>query len=168
MERILVPLDGSQLAEEVLTYAKRLATHTSGTIYLVRVVPSAQQLAAASFAGAASMEGVSVMNVPDIDRAVALQLEEARAYLQGEARKLQAEGFLVEWEVRQGVAADEIIKCARNNRIDIIAISSHGRSGLGRLVFGSVSDRVLREAGIPVMVVKHPKGGGPSGSGEDA
>ncbi|MFH1142003.1 MAG: universal stress protein [Chloroflexota bacterium] len=160
MERVLVPLDGSLLAEESLPHAKKLASRFSGTIFLVRVVPTAQQLAAASFAGGAGMQGVPPNDVSSMDRVVELQIEEARAYLTAVAGKVQSEGIRVEWEVREGTAAEVIIETAREKRIDAIVISSHGRSGLGRLVFGSVADRVIRESGIPVVVIKPAKGRG--------
>lgn len=154
MERLLVPLDGSPLAEEALPHAKNLASRFSGTIFLVRVVPTTQQLAAASFAGAAGMQGVPPVDVASMDKVVGLQIEEARTYLSGVAKKVQSEGIRVEWEVREGTPAEAIIESAREKRIDAIVISSHGRSGLGRLVFGSVADRVIRESGIPVVVIK--------------
>lgn len=154
MERILVPLDGSPLAEEALPHAKKLASRFSGTMFLVRVVPTAQQLAAASFAGGAGMQGVPPVDMSSMDKVVELQIDEARAYLTEVASKVKSEGIRTEWEVREGAAAEVIIECAREKRIDAIVISSHGRSGLGRLVFGSVADRVIREAGIPVVVIK--------------
>ena len=160
MERILVPLDGSPLAEEALSHAKRLAAGFSGTIFLVRVVPTAQQLAAASFASASGMQGVPPIDIDSMDKVVALQIDEARAYLTEVARKMQSEGVHAEWEVREGAAPDVIIETAREKRIDAIVISSHGRSGFGRLVFGSVADRVIRDSGIPVMVIKPAKGRG--------
>lgn len=163
MQRILVPLDGSPLAEAVLPHAKELASRLSATIYLVRVVPMARQLAAASFAGSGGIEGVSALDIKAIDEAVALQMRDARTYLEEQAGKLRAEGLKVEWEVRQGTAAEEIVQCAQASNIDLIAISSHGRSGLGRLVFGSVCDRVMRVAGIPLLVIKPSSKDIPSG-----
>ncbi|MEE8442577.1 MAG: universal stress protein [Dehalococcoidia bacterium] len=154
MDRILVPLDGSPLAEAVLPHAKDLALGLSATIYLVRVVPLARQLAAASFAGSGGIEGVSALDITAIDEAVALQMQDARTYLEEQAGALTAEGIAVEWEVRQGTTVEEIIQSAQASNIDIIAISSHGRSGLGRLVFGSVCDRVMRESGLPLLVIK--------------
>lgn len=154
MQRILVPLDGSALAEEVLPYAQDLASRVSGTLFLVRIVPTAQQLTATSFPGVAGMEGVPTMDVNAINKAMTAQVEDARAYLRDKAAALQAQGLRVEWEVRQGTAADEVIKCAQDHHIELIAISSHGRTGLGRLMFGSVADRVIREAGLPVLVIK--------------
>ena len=99
------------------------------------------------------------LDVKAIDEAVEAHLQEAMAYIEEQGKKLQQEGLTVEWEVRQGAAAEEILEYARNKDIDLIAISTHGRSGLGRLGFGSVFDSVMRDAGIPVMVIKPPKDG---------
>ncbi|MBI4337644.1 MAG: universal stress protein, partial [Chloroflexi bacterium] len=60
----------------------------------------------------------------------------------------------VEWETRRGDAASQIIRYVKERGIDLVAISTHGRSGLSRLVFGSVAEKVLREAGVPVLLIK--------------
>lgn len=158
MQRILVPLDGSELAEAALPHAVDLATKLSATLHLVRVVPLARQMAASSLAGATGgMDGMSAVDIEAIEQAVALQTLEAGSYLDEQAQSLRGRGLTVETETRQGSAPEEIIRHAKDNNVDMIAISSHGRSGLGRLVFGSVCDKVLREAGIPVLVIKSPK-----------
>lgn len=158
MQSFLVPLDGSDLAKEALPYAKNLASRLSGAIHLIRVVTVSRQLAAAGMAGSGGIDAMSTVDMEAIDEAIEAEVKEARSYLTELSRQLEAEGLKVQWEVRQGVAADEIIECARENGIDVIVITTHGRSGFARLVFGSVSDRVIREAGIPVMVVKGSAG----------
>ena len=166
MQRILVPLDGSQLAEAILPHAKELGLRLSATIYLVRVVPLARQLAAVGLGGSGGIDGLPSLDIKAIEEAVAIQMQDARTYLEVQAGKLQDEGLVVEWDVRQGAAAEEIVQYAQANNIDLIAISSHGRSGLGRLIFGSVCDRVMRDAGIPVLMVKSPKKERKSGSAD--
>ncbi len=158
MQKILVPLDGSDLAEAALPRAIELAKPFSATLHLVRVVPLARQMAASSLAGATGgMDGMSAADIEAIEDAVALQTQEAESYLDEQAQSLRGQGFTVETGTRQGSAADEIIEYAHSNDIDMIAISSHGRSGLGRLVMGSVCDKVMREAGVPVLVIKPSK-----------
>lgn len=158
MQRILVPLDGSELAEVALPYAVDLATQLSTSLHLVRVVSTARHMAASSLAGATGgMDGMSAVDIQAIEDAVALQTQEADRYLDEQAQSLRGQGLTVEAETTQGSAAEEIIRNAQDNNIDMIVISSHGRSGLGRLVLGSVCDRVIRETGIPVLVVKPPK-----------
>ena len=168
MRRIQVPLDGSDLAEAALPYAKDLASRLSGSIHLVRVVPLARQLAASSFAGSGGIDGMSALDVKAIDEAVELQMQEARSYLEKLGRNLKKKGLKVDWEVRQGNAADEILQCVQEHGIELIAISTHGRSGLGRLVFGSVCDRVVRDAGIPVLVIKPSQDDDDAGGGDES
>ncbi|MBI4200817.1 MAG: universal stress protein [Chloroflexi bacterium] len=165
MQRILVPLDGSPLAEAILPYVEELASRLSASVHLVRVVPLARQLATAGMVGSGGIDGISGSDIRAIDEAVAAQMQEARTYLEQQASRLQSRGIKVQWEVRQGGAAEAVIKCALEKNSDLIAISTHGRTGLGRLVFGSVFDRVLRDAGIPVLVVKPTHKGGASASG---
>ena len=156
MQNFLVPLDGSPLAEQALPYAKERALRLDGTVFLVRVVTTSRQLIASSMAGYGGMEVVTAVDVEAIDRAIELETKDASDYLAQQSQRLQNEGLRVEWEVRQGIPADEIIECAKAHNIDVIVITTHGRSGLGRLVFGSVCDRVIRVGGIPVLVI-NPK-----------
>ena len=79
---------------------------------------------------------------------------EARQYLEGVARLLRQEGLQVEAVTMRGAPSEAIVRYAQDNGIDLIAMATHRRSGIGRLVFGSVADFVLRELGIPVLVVK--------------
>ena len=78
----------------------------------------------------------------------------ADAYLARIGEGLKAKGLRVSWEVRWGNAATEIVQCALDQGIGLIALSTHGRSGLGRLLFGSVAQRVVREAGVPVLLIR--------------
>ncbi|MBI4338479.1 MAG: universal stress protein [Chloroflexi bacterium] len=157
MQRFLVPLDGSELAEQALPRAKDLATRLSGTLFLVRVVTISRHLAASGMTGPGGPETIPALDIQAMNQAIDLQTREAREYLAQQSEKLQQEGLRVEWEVRQGFPAEEIIHCAKAHNVDVIVITTHGRSGLGRLVFGSVFDRVMREAGIPILVISPPR-----------
>ncbi len=154
MQRYLVPLDGSQLAEQALPLAKERAKRMDGSILLIRVVNPARQYAAASMAGA-GMEPVGALDVATIEAATQAELKEAEDYLRQKADALKREGYRVEWEVRNGTPAQEIINCARERNVDVIVITTHGRTGLGRMVFGSVADEVIRNGGLPVLVVNN-------------
>jgi nucleotide-binding universal stress UspA family protein len=79
---------------------------------------------------------------------------EAEEYLATNAALLRARGVNVSWEVRSGRPDDEIVEAARENGTDLIAMSTHGRSGLGRLLFGSVAEQVLRHADVPVFLMR--------------
>ncbi|MBI2872262.1 MAG: universal stress protein [Chloroflexi bacterium] len=152
-QRILVPLDGSELAERVLPHATALASRMGAELLLVQVVPLSSQLA---MLAAGNIEVGAAGGAPLAAMAEAEEAEAKRAseYLESVAERLRREGLEVQWEVRRGTAAAAIIDCAMEHDVSVIAISTRGRSGLGRLVFGSVADAVLRQSGKPVLVIK--------------
>ena len=154
MKSILVPLDGSPLSEAVLLHVKEMASGLSAGIHLLRVVSAAQQLASQSFSGPGGMDAITAPDMEAFEESVRLQRREAGDYLESQSEKLKASGFDVAWSVREGTTADEILRHIQENQFDLIAISTHGRSGLGRMVLGSVFDKVMRESGIPVLVIK--------------
>jgi nucleotide-binding universal stress UspA family protein len=153
-QRLVVPLDGSPLAEMVLPFAMELAAKFNAEIILVRVVPMLGQVAAMTAAGDPVASGADAVALTQ-----ALQEEEAQAerYLDAVMAGLQAKGLHVQWDVRRGAPGEEVIACARDHNADLIAISTHGRSGLGRLLLGSVADHVVRQAHLPVLLIRPEK-----------
>lgn len=148
LQCLLVPLDGSALAEQALPVALELARESGATVHLVRVVePYWRSLAAAM--------GVATAYVPPSDSAEVEQdmIDEARAYLDGIARQQRRVGARVAWEVRTGPAAPEILRAASTIGADLVIVSSHGRGGLQRLALGSVADVLVRTGPAPVMLV---------------
>jgi nucleotide-binding universal stress UspA family protein len=141
---ILVPLDGSGLAEQVLPHAKMLASQaTAPLITLLRSVPPIYPVGAEA-------GGMFISLDEQID---ALQ-KEAQEYLDGVAEKLRGEGFRVETEVSGLPAAEAIIDYAEANDVKLITIATHGRSGISRWVFGSVTQKVLHATHTPMLVVR--------------
>ena len=139
MITIVVPLDGSALSEGVLPYVENLALRLHAEVYFVQVIDTTL---------VTSMP--ITVPVPIVDQAV----RSAEEYLSSLADEWQAKDIDAKWEVLHGVPAVAIIDFARTHKAFMIAMSTHGRSGLGRVVFGSVADRVMREAGIPVLLVR--------------
>jgi nucleotide-binding universal stress UspA family protein len=134
-ERILVPLDGSELAESVLHQVGRLLRRKDAEVLLLRVV--------------------TLPPATEGDVGIPLDLLRSRAeeYLHDAERRLTEQGARVKAMVVEGFAADRILETARNERVTLIAMSTHGRTGLARWVFGSVAEKVLRASAIPVLVV---------------
>jgi nucleotide-binding universal stress UspA family protein len=132
LSTILIPLDGSRLAAQVLPYAGRLARAAGARLVLLRVAPP-----------------LGWGRHPHPER-------EALAELHLVAGKLTAEGLAVETAIYHGHAEEvgrAIIEAGREQRADLIAMSSHGRGGLGPWICGSVAQQVLRQAGVPVLLV---------------
>ncbi|MBI2935944.1 MAG: universal stress protein [Chloroflexi bacterium] len=139
---VIVPLDGSELAESVLPYAEELAKAMDLEIILVRVT---------SFpVSYASAEG---MYVPSQDLLDAIE-KEAEDYLAAKVQELGQRGLKkVSSRSLRGNASERIVNLARNTPGSLVALSTHGRSGPARWVFGSVADRVVRHSGGPVLVI---------------
>ena len=148
-ERILVCLDGSELAEQILPYATEQALRFNSKLILLQVVNMPSSVYTASVAGELPQTG------DIIAKQIQTQEVEARAYLDRVTKSLQKRGMNVEYVVLGPLQPGKaIVKYARDNAIDLICIATHGRSGLGRVVFGSVADLVLRESGLPILVIK--------------
>ncbi len=149
--RILVPLDGSDLAEAALPHATAMAGRFGASLTLLQAVttlPMATAVDAGAAAGAEAMISVDALEASE---------EAAQEYLNQLSHRPELEGIQIRKRVVRGRPAREIVRTAQEEGIDLIVMSTHGRSGLGRLVFGSVADQVLRESGVPILLVR-PKG----------
>ena len=150
--RVLVTLDGSLLAEQVLPHVKAVLEGLQGIqVYLLAVAQVANYAAASAMAYPTSMLPSRAV---DEDAERRRLEEELRNYLRGVEHQLAREGVTVSSEVRFGRPAEEIIAFANDKQIDLIAMCTHGRSGLARWAYGSVADRVLREAKCQVLLVR--------------
>jgi nucleotide-binding universal stress UspA family protein len=141
-QRILVPLDGSTRAEQVLPPAVSIARTFSAEIILFRV-PIAH--VSGSFTGN--------WYVP-LEGTFETANEIAQRYLNCVADEMRAQGVRVTTVTRMGGVADAILEYAEANKIDLIAMCTHGRSGLARWTLGSVADRVLRARCVPLLLVR--------------
>lgn len=150
-KRLLVPLDGSHLAEGVMRYARDLALHHKSQVVLFSAVPPAQLTVSESL-GARLRPSSHEKRLRE--KKLREDEEKARAHLEVIAGPLREKGLEVECVTQVGSPADEIIQYAQANNVDLIAICTHGRGGVGRVVFGSVADRVLRESGLPILLLK--------------
>lgn len=144
-KRALVPLDGSMVAEAILPPFLQIAHPLGMEVALIRVVvPSVKPAAIEETA-------VALGNTaPPVER----MLEEAEGYLRAVAATPLFEGLQVLTTVRSGEAPQEIITSARELKADVIAMTTHGRTGLKRLLFGSVAEAVLRMADVPVFMLR--------------
>jgi len=137
LDKILVPLDGSALSEAALPTAIDLvADRPMATVMLLRA------------AEAHSLGG-------DPTEAQARVIREAQGYLDSVAARLNGSGVKnVKTAVWYGPPAPAIVEAAQVSKVDMIVMSTHGRSGLGRLVLGSVAESVLRSTYTPILLVR--------------
>ena len=146
-QKILVPLDGSELAECVLSHVEAVAGGCKvKDVVLVRVVEPFRQPAASEYA----------IRPEELARIDAQSMAEAGSYLKKVQAKIKLDGTRVQSELLRGNPAETLADYASQNGVDLILIATHGRSGVSRWVWGSVADRILRSACIPVLMVRAP------------
>ena len=146
-QHIMAPLDGSELAECVLPHVESIATGCSvTTVTLVTVVPPLHM-----YGGAETRISPEERKHLEED-----SIEVATAYLEEKAQLLRDKGVLVEVKALLGNVLDELVEYTENNGVDLIIIATHGRSGVSRLFLGSIADRLLRQAPVPVLMVRAP------------
>ena len=143
-EKILVCLDGSSLAEQILLYATEEARHFGSKLVLIEVTapPSAVVEPLTGYYHATSL------------KKILRQVDEAETYLEQVAQSLKDEGLDAGYETMQGSPGETIVRYAKENDIGLIALCTHGHSGLGRLVYGSVADYVLKKARLPILIIR--------------
>jgi nucleotide-binding universal stress UspA family protein len=152
--KIMVPLDGSELAECVLPHVEAFISGCQvKTIVFVRVIDPTPM----------AVRGSYVTSKEDLERieASTKRVEEERKlaaaeYLRQVVSQLKQERVELETEVIIGKAADSLVDYTEGNNIDLILIATHGRSGVSRWVRGSIADRILRAAEVPILMVRAP------------
>ena len=150
-KNILVPLDESALAERALPVAKDLAGRLGATLHLLEAVEPNAELFSGSDSVASSQYDMKAMQ-----NSSEVQFRKAETYLANVAETCRAEGLSVQTEVREAAAPESIKSYAADEEVDLIVIGTHGRGGIQRMLVGSVTDRVIRSVGVPVLVI--PKG----------
>ncbi len=151
--KVLVPLDGSKVGEAALPAIEqlidKLAKGTKVEVTLIGVVTILRHWVVVGEASAPVSYTEEELNM------IKQKVEE---YLMRTVESLKAKGVTINTIVRTGNAADEILKAADEVGADLIAMSTHGRSGWRRMAFGSVTDKVLHRSRIPVLMVRAPEG----------
>lgn len=143
-QRLLLPLDGSPLAERAISpafaIAKALANDIPCTVHLFRVIPPLMM----AIDPALYAETLSFSE------------EEARSYLTAVQDQWQSSNVSTVVDTSIGPVAESIITYAEEKQINLIIMSSHGRSGLGRWVYGSIAEKVMRQACCASLIVRQP------------
>ena len=148
-KRVLVPLDGSPAAEAILPFLLEIAGPLDMAVVLVRVFEPV------------SIPVVEPSSRAALDHLLARQREteslrriDAEEYLAPIVAQLARRGVDARADVRSGHTVDQILDAAREVGADLIAMTTHGRTGLDRLLFGSVAEAVLRRADVPVFLMR--------------
>jgi len=146
LNRILLPLDGSEAGEAAVGYVGELMSRLESEVILFGVVSSGQHIR--------TVGGLDYISYPE--EQLAMFKKEAEEYLDGVYRKLKRRKGTVKVTIKVGAddIGQEIFKFAEEKRVNLIAISSHGHSGIEKWVFGSIANKVVQESKAPVLVIK--------------
>lgn len=152
-QKIVVPLDGSKTGEAALPYVEdmvsKLSPEVKVEITLLQVLSPVRP---------PSASGEAVADIAYTEKQTEETKKEAIDYLNKTGEALRSKGATVMAKVAIGDASEEIVKAAEEINANVIAMSTHGRSGLSRWAFGSVTDKVLRREGkIPIVMARAPK-----------
>ena len=139
--KILVPLDGSKVAEGVLPHAKSLAYSEGAELILLTV--GANPALDFAFSG----PGLAQTAVDE-------QEEKSKAYISRIESELKADGFKTSTLLRVGSVAEVILGVAEELQVDVIAMSTHGRTGPARWLLGSIAERVVQNSNVPVLLIR--------------
>ena len=142
----MIPLDGSVLAESVLPHLEAFVKgFPEAEVIFIQVVVPATMHASAEF-----------MNVEETLERDSLLKKRAEAYLDQVVKRLDYQNLRTYTKVLMGRLEESLINYVKDNNIDLIIIATHGRSGIDRWVRGSVAEKVLRSARVPVLIVRAP------------
>lgn len=141
--KILVPLDGSTRAEKIFPHVEEMAKCTGAGIVLVQIVSPAYYVMDPQ---------VSYVDINQEE--TRYRIEEAEAYLAKQTAFLAAKGYKIETVVEQGPIVEGILDAAVKYDVDLIAMASHGRTGLARVFYGSVAAGVLQKVDRPLLLVR--------------
>jgi len=151
-KQILVPLDGSELSDYVFPHLETVVKGCEKPhVTLLRVVEPVTM--------AFGTEAVTLAAVQQLQTMMDQQAEDAKKYLNNAAGKLRKQGINISTVQLEGLPAEMIIGYAEKNKADLLIMSTHGRSGISRAIFGSVAEKVLRGVCCPVMMVRAPECG---------
>jgi len=142
-KRILLPLDGSAVAEQALPHAVAQAERFEAELILLRVVEP--------------FPHVRGLSASDLSRIREQTAEWTRTYLKGLAKHARGQGVIAQMATAEGRPNLAILEYSEANQVDLIVICTRGRSGFSRWLLGSVADRVVRGANIPVLLVRATK-----------
>jgi len=166
-KKVLVPLDGSDLAEAVLPYVEDIGKRCAAEVVLLQVVttsrertaaisPPAEKVAVGPIMAESTERMTAAIHPVYREQEMASIRTEVRRTLAGVKKRLIKAGLEVRVEVVFGRPAVRIVEYAEKEGVDLLAMATHGRTGVGRWVFGSVAEKVLRATALPILLIRPP------------
>jgi len=145
--RILVPLDGSKLAESVLPHAQAIAKLAEASVELVHVTEPVEL----------PTRGGIALSIDDLKQIELHSRRDAQDYLRSVVNRLRRAGIRTHSKLLTGKAADSLVDYLHERNFDMVILATHGRSGISRWIWGSVAERILRSSVIPILIIRPPE-----------
>jgi len=145
--RILVPLDGSELAECVLPHIEAIAQLSKASVQLVHVIEPLEL----------PTRGGIALSIDDLKQIESHSKNDAESYLREIVERLKLAGIKAHSKLLTGKAADRLVDYIHESNFDLLIMATHGRSGISRWIWGSVADKILHSSSIPVLLVRPPE-----------
>ncbi|MFC1978961.1 universal stress protein [Chloroflexota bacterium] len=143
-KKILVCLDGSELAEQILPYVSEQAKRFQSKLILLQAISKPSSV----------ISGTGPVTGPALQDQIKAEDDKATKYLSRIASNLQGGEMAVDYTTVRGTPGNAIVEYARENEVGLIAIATHGHSGIRRAILGSVADYIIRESHLPMLVIK--------------
>lgn len=167
--KVLIPLDGSEFSRQILPVVHEYLRPEDVSLILMQVAtPHLLTAESPAYAGALDEQvwtGMYTARTQQLEHRWAISTQERETYrvevqeeLEQAARQLRKQGYEVATEVHFGDAAERIVDYVKDMNIDLVAMTTHGRTGLGRFVLGSVAEHVLHNLRIPVLLLRAGNG----------
>lgn len=153
-QQILVPLDGSRFSSSALKYAIDLAKHYGAGVVLLRAVePTTPVPVGATTMGMESPVSAQI-TVEEALKQDQRNVKLARRYMSKKLREVTSRGIKATYYVVTGEPFESIMKYCKKERIDLVVMTTHGKSGIKRAILGSVADQVVRDSRVPVLAIR--------------
>jgi nucleotide-binding universal stress UspA family protein len=141
-QKILVPLDGSKRAEMIRPHVRKLASRFQSTVILIMVIEHTYA------------DGIAETQISLSEKVFKAKIKDGESYLDKIASKFRDKGIACKTLIVHGSVVESIIETAKNEEVDLIAMTSHGRGGLSRIFYGSVAAGILNRVDRPLFIVR--------------
>ena len=151
---IVVPLDGSRFSSIALKYAIDIADHYKARLILVRAVERTVPVATAGASIGVETAASSRLAVEAAEGEDHIHERQAKQYMRKKVREVTSEGIKAEHRVVFGDPYESIMDICKQEKADLVVMTTHGKSGLKRAILGSVADKIVRDARVPVLAIR--------------
>jgi universal stress protein A len=151
---IIVPLDGSRFSSNALKYAIDIVNHYKARLVLVRAVERTVPVATAGASIGVETATSSRLAIEAAETEDLIKERQAKQYMRKKVREVAAKDIKADYRVVMGDPYESIMDICKQEKADLVVMTTHGKSGLKRAILGSVADKIMRDARVPVLAIR--------------